>query len=258
MSKQQREDLPAPPPDYPRSYRKAITEGEYAGSGRIQCTLCGRAIPPEKIDRHEKGESKLHNRKLAERYAKEQQRKRERERKRKRKLEQEEQEQERAKERQRQIEAERKRNVEALDRELEQQNSIDEAFEISSTSSSSSSSSSDGGSDVQVSSDDDSDVQIVLPPSKPLNDLPEPIEKPKGITRKDDGMWQSQISVLGRSRHIGIFRTPEAAAAAYQAVRNALDESGLPPKDNGRLALFETIRAEAKGDSGKMMDASGA
>jgi hypothetical protein len=174
-------------------------------------------------------------------------------------LEQEEQEQERAKERQRQIEAERKRNVEALDRELEQQNSIDEAFEISSTSSSSSSSSSDGGSDVQVSSDDDSDVQIVLPPSKPLNDLPEPVEKPKGITqRKYDGMWQSQICVLSRNRHIGTFRTPEAAAAAYQAVRNALDESGLPPKDNGRLALFETIRAEAKGDSGKMMDASGA
>ena len=274
MSEQQKKDLPEPPPDYPRSYRKAITEGEQAG--RIQCKLCGRAIPPEKIDRHENGESKLHNRNLAERYAKEQQRKRERERDRKRKLEQEEQERrereqkrqreeelerERERERQRQIEAKRKRDVEALGRELEEQNSSDEAIEISSTSSSSSSSS-DGGSDAKISSDDDSDVQLVLPPSKALANPPASSEKPeklKGITqRRKDGMWQSQLSVIGRNRHIGIFRTPEAAAAAYQAVRKALDESGLPPTDSGRLALFESVRAKVKGEAAKTTNASGA
>ena len=70
MSSQDAEDeLPAPPPDYPRSYRKLITEGKHAG--RICCTLCNRRIDPSKIDRHDGGESKLHNKKLAEKYAKE-------------------------------------------------------------------------------------------------------------------------------------------------------------------------------------------
>lgn len=281
MSKQQEEDLPEPPPDYPRSYRKAITKGKYAGS-RIECTLCMTALKPEKIDRHENGESKLHNRRLAERYAREQQRKREREQERKRKLEQEEQgrrereqkrqreeelereqERERQRQRKRQIEAERKRDVEALDRELEEQNSSDEAIEVFSTSSSSSSSSlSAGGSDAKSSSDDDSDVQFVPPPSKALTNPPTSRKKPKklkGISkRKKDGMWQSQLSVAGRNRHIGIFRTPEAAAAAYQAVRKALDESGLPPKDSGRLALFESARAKAKGEDAKTTNVSGA
>ena len=269
MSKQQEEDLPEPPPDYPRSYRKAITKGKYAGS-RIECTLCNRAIEPKHIDRHESGESKRHNHKLAKRYAEEQQRKRERELERTRKLEQEEQERrereqkrqreeelERERERQRQIEAKRKRDVEALDRELEEQNSSDEAIEISSTSSSSSSSS-DGGSDAKISSDDDSDVQLVLPPSKPLNDPPTSSEnpaKPNGISqRKFDGMWRSQISVAGRNRHIGHFKTAEVASTAYRAIRKALEDSGLPPMDRRRDAVFDSAKEKAKRDA-RMMEA---
>ena len=268
MSKQQEEDLPEPPPDYPRSYRKVITEGKYAGR-RIECTLCERAIEPEKIDRHENGESELHNRNLAERYAEEQRQKRdqERERKRKRKLEQErrereqkrqrEQELERESERLRQIEAGRKRDVEALDSELEQQNSSDEAIEIFSSSSSSSSlsssSSSDGGSDAKISSDDDSDVQLVLPPSKPLNDPQTSSKRPeklRGISNiskgKNKNLWRARISVLGKNRSIGCFKSPEAAAAAYQLVRNALDDSGLPSKDKGLHAVFDSAKEKAK------------
>ena len=64
-----RRNLPAPPPSYPRSYRKPITEGKHAGM--ICCTLCNRRIEPSKIDRHDGGESQLHNKKLAEKYAKE-------------------------------------------------------------------------------------------------------------------------------------------------------------------------------------------
>ena len=62
-------NLPAPPPSYPRSYRKPITEGKHAGM--ICCTLCNRRIEPSKINRHDGGESQLHNKKLAEKYAKE-------------------------------------------------------------------------------------------------------------------------------------------------------------------------------------------
>ena len=71
MSSQDAEDeLPAPPPDYPRSYRKPITEGKHAG--RICCTLCNQAIDPRKIDRHDGGESQMHTTNLAKKYAEEQ------------------------------------------------------------------------------------------------------------------------------------------------------------------------------------------
>ena len=290
MSKEQRkaEDLPAPPPDYPRSYRKFITKGKY--KGRILCLICGTAVDPHKIDRHENGESKMHKHNLAKRYAEEQQkrceqeleregerqrqrelelkRERERERQRQRELElerererkrQRELELERERERKRQIEAERKRDVEALDRELEQQDSIEEAMEISSTSSSSSSHSSSSSS----SSDDDSDVQFVPSPSKPSNGPTTSREKPakpKGISLcKGDGMWRARISVAGKNRYIGSFKSPEAAATAYQVVRNELKESGLPPMDRRRNAVFDFATARAKGGvAAASMDASGA
>ena len=239
MSKEQSEaeDLPAPPLDYPRSYRKPITKGEY--KGRILCLICKAAVVPQKIDRHENGESKVHNLNLAKRYAKEQQKSRELEL-------------ERERERQRQFEAERQRQIEALDRELEQQNSIDEVMEISSTCSSSSSHSSSSSS----SSDDDSDVQFVPPPSKPLNaptTSSEKPAKPKGISLcKGDGMWRARISVAGKNRYIGSFKSPEAAATAYQVVRNELKESGLPPTDSRRNAVFDSAKEKANRDGRKM------
>jgi len=37
----------------------------------------------------------------------------------------------------------------------------------------------------------------------------------KGITRTPSGQWRARIEVEGRSKHLGIFDTPEAANLAY-------------------------------------------
>ena len=37
----------------------------------------------------------------------------------------------------------------------------------------------------------------------------------KGITQTPSGQWRARIEVEGRSRHLGVFKTPEAASLAY-------------------------------------------
>jgi hypothetical protein len=37
----------------------------------------------------------------------------------------------------------------------------------------------------------------------------------KGITQTPSGQWRAKIEVEGRSKHLGVFRTPEAASLAY-------------------------------------------
>jgi len=239
-AQEEKEKLPPPPPSYPRSYRKPMTKDKYAGM--ICCTLCKTAVHPSKIDRHESGESKVHNANLAKRYAEEQRQIRVQQQ-----TQHQTQQEKKRRERDWNRQMERQKDVDKLDRELEQQQEIVEEIEISSTKTSSSSSS----------SDDDSDVQSVSPPSKPsvaaAQDDPalprkssKQTKKAKGVYSHGPRKWQAQLSVAGKCRYIGCFRTREEATAACQFIRKALDASGLPPMDKDRQVVFDSAKARAK------------
>eukprot|EP00563_Minutocellus_polymorphus_P012309 CAMPEP_0181062036 /NCGR_PEP_ID=MMETSP1070-20121207/22856_1 /TAXON_ID=265543 /ORGANISM="Minutocellus polymorphus, Strain NH13" /LENGTH=193 /DNA_ID=CAMNT_0023142063 /DNA_START=236 /DNA_END=814 /DNA_ORIENTATION=+ len=191
-AQEEKEKLPPPPPSYPRSYRKPMTKDKYAGM--ICCTLCKTAVHPSKIDRHESGESKVHNANLAKRYAEEQRQIRVQQQ-----TQHQTQQEKKRRERDWNRQMERQKDVDKLDRELEQQQEIVEEIEISSTKTSSSSSS----------SDDDSDVQSVSPPSKPsvaaAQDDPalprkssKQTKKAKGVYSHGPRKWQAQLSVAGK------------------------------------------------------------
>ena len=59
------------------------------------------------------------------------------------------------------------------------------------------------------------------PKAKPERDLPTGV---RGLSSRN---FQSQINWDGKNRHIGTFDTPEQASAAYELVRNDLDDAKL-------------------------------
>jgi hypothetical protein len=60
----------------------------------------------------------------------------------------------------------------------------------------------------------------------------------KGITQTLSGRWRARIEVEGRSRHLGVFPTPEAASSAYHAA-----EVGL----FGPYAFYAGLHAPQRG-----------
>ena len=68
--------------------------------------------------------------------------------------------------------------------------------------------------------------------------------KHKGITQTPSGQWRARIEVEGRSRHLGVFETPEAAGNAYQVAGVELFGSyafGAPLCASQRQMILEGI-----------------
>lgn len=42
----------------------------------------------------------------------------------------------------------------------------------------------------------------------------------RGVSRHEPGLWRARISVNGRTKHLGLFSTPQQASAAYLAAKS--------------------------------------
>ena len=60
-------------------------------------------------------------------------------------------------------------------------------------------------------------------------------KRPTGISQRKSGKWEVQISVVGRTKHIGLFDSIGAAIEARETVQAALAECGLSPNDPKRF-----------------------
>ena len=64
--------------------------------------------------------------------------------------------------------------------------------------------------------------------------------------RRDTGKWDAQIKLKGKSKGIGSFATPEGASAAYQIVRDKLDDVNSSINDDELEALFQASKKKAR------------
>ena len=69
----------------------------------------------------------------------------------------------------------------------------------------------------------------------------------KGVHQaKPSGNWLAQITVKGKTRHIGTFPSSEEASCAHALVEKALDDSGLSRQDDEILEVFKKARDHAR------------
>ena len=72
---------------------------------------------------------------------------------------------------------------------------------------------------------------------------------PTGITYAGTSKFDADISENNKKRHIGSFEKLEEAVAAYQFVEEALEDSGFPPSDDGRITVFEKAKERVRNAS---------
>ena len=72
---------------------------------------------------------------------------------------------------------------------------------------------------------------------------------PAGITYSGTSKFAADIFVRGKERNIGYFEKLEEAVAAYQFVEKGLEDSGLPPSDDGRISVFKEAKERVRNAS---------